>query len=385
MPNSPGLGSGTRETNTCLHQIVNLSVSGTNMLPRREANPQSSSFRSFHQSEIMIDNNPDLRDLMEAHGIGVDQFPHFWKDPLCLKDFRWYALKRAIPRVAVALLVWMTGVYCNNLSQAWLQTHLAGYYNEHWPPKTLDASELILWDAGYKILPTIGATDLVDDFAGIIPGLAFIRFAVFPGPLSMRYTFLCRILFLWGILWALRGITIISTVLPNPDKSCKPKLSFPDNIFLEALANMPFAIGYNELTCQDVLFSGHSVALTLATISYIRYMTWAPYLHCTQERCIIASGSFVAKTLAVAVMFAGYFTIIASKFHYTVDVIIGAMMTLLIFQSYHSAVRVAFLPQSQPPLPRWCSLYPFIRWFDKDARDVAVLKLLLLRQQTSEP
>ena len=73
---------------------------------------------------VMIDNNPELTDLMRAHGF-VDanglveaHFPAYWRDPFCFNDFRPRTLKRALPRLAVAFLIWNIGLYANNVSQA---------------------------------------------------------------------------------------------------------------------------------------------------------------------------------------------------------------------------------------------------------------------------
>merc|ERR1719491_1029430 len=121
---------------------------------------------------------------------------------------------------------------------------------------------------------------------------------------------------IWGILWALRGVTIIATVLPNPDSSCIPRETYPRNVWKEAWANMPFVFWDHELTCQDVMFSGHTVALTLFTLIYIRYVTWTPWLalsNATARMSIVC----MLKIFAITFMLAGYYVIVSSKFHYT--------------------------------------------------------------------
>merc|ERR1740130_1621537 len=111
----------------------------------------------------------------------------------------------------------------------------------------------------------------------------------------------------------------------------------------------------------------------------MRYITWAPWLLTSRSHELVAR-AFVMKTILVLVLLGGYFCIIASKFHYTCDVLIGSMVSFLTYGLYHSTLRVAFLPSLQPPLLK-CSIYPFIRWFDKHAVDVIVLKTMLRRPQ----
>merc|ERR1719247_352347 len=178
----------------------------------------------------------------------------FFSDPFGWKDFSRENLTHALPRVLFAVGFWIFGVYANNVSQAWLQKTKADYYE-----KTYNTTHLVLWDAGFYITPVHPSAQWCDTVAGSIPIIVFCRFCLIPGPYSMRWTIFSRIMLIWGILWFLRGITIIATVLPNPDNGCKPQISFPDNIWLEAWANLPFVFWYHELTCQDVLFSGHTV------------------------------------------------------------------------------------------------------------------------------
>jgi len=333
-------------------------------------------------NEMMFDNDPELHDIMEVHGLGREGFPNFWKDPLGLRDFKADALRRMGPRLLCAFMVWCVGLYFNNVTQAWLQQFMAGYYESRWKPvPPLTPQDTVrLWDIGFYLFDPLDSTELVDLVAGSVPALVVVRFFIVPGPLSMRWTVLCRLLFVWGILWALRGVSIVSTVLPNPDHSCKPKVTFPDNYWLEAWANMPFVFWHSEMTCQDVLFSGHTVGLTLATLIWIRYLPWTPWYQWAASTGLVSFASLL-KFILLMTMFAGYYVIIASKFHYSCDVFMGMMLTVMVFQVYHSAVRMAFLPRQRQPQVLRCSLYPFIRWFEADAADVAVLKLCIRRQE----
>jgi len=314
------------------------------------------------------DNTSELNNLMEVHGLSGESFPSFWSDPFCSKDFTAGVLGEAMPRLGVAFLVWLVGMYGNNVSQAWLQKHMAGHYEA----KLIDAGSVGLWDLGHELLPAVGNTAICDLIAGGAPLLVAIRFWVLPGPLSMRWTILTRSLLICGLLWGFRGIMIVSTVLPNPDPSCKPQITFPDNIFWEAFANMPIVFWHSELTCQDVMFSGHTVVITLPTLFLLRYSAWSPWVPpSTSSPSSVWSGVLLFKITVIMIMLVGYYVIIASKLHYTADVLVGSFLTVMLFQTYHSVVRVAHFPQMQAPLARRCGIYHFLRWFDKNAVDVA--------------
>lgn len=310
-------------------------------------------------------------------------FQPFWNDPLCLRDFEMQTIRKAMPRVALSISVWLIGMYGNNVSQAWLQRNMEGYYESRWTAKHPGDQSLLLWDAGHYFFPVVLAKPHVADvLAQLISTLTFVRFVVLPGPLSMRWTVLCRMFLIWGFLWAFRGIMVISTALPNPEKTCKPAISFPENILLEALANMPFVFWKSELTCHDVIFSGHAVAVTLATLVYLHYSERAPWplFHVWPQWL-----SFLINGAVVTNMLVGFFIIIVSRTHYTADVLLGITMSVLVFQAYHAAVVVACVPESKPTIfnSSLCPILPLLRWFEEDAVDVASLNSSL-RQKCPE-
>ena len=73
-----------------------------------------------------------------------------------------------------------------------------------------------------------------------------------------------------------------------------------------------------ETTCFDVLFSGHSVVIMLYTCFFFRY-TENVYLKC----------AIIPITLMASVF------IVATHFHYTIDVLYGQLVALFIFVTYH--------------------------------------------------
>jgi hypothetical protein len=324
-------------------------------------------------AQFLVEGHPELLDLMQAHG--HDQAQSFSKDPFGRRDFRLATLKRAMPRLAVALGVWMLGLYFNNVSQAWLQRDLATYYEAAWQQRSRQAGPPVLWDFGHHALPGTPSTDIANAWPAVAFITATVRFLVIPGPMSMRWTICCRVFLLWGVLWGLRSLTLVATVLPNPDPSCKPRISHPDNIWLEAVALLPVGWDGPQVTCHDVLYSGHTVALTLAILAYMRYLDWAPWFPPSAS-----NSRFIAmmKLVLSLCLFAGYYVIVASRFHYTIDVMVGSLFTLLVWKGYHGLVRQEFLPQRKSrPSFLVEGMQRFVCWFEADAVDVKAFQLAL--------
>lgn len=290
--------------------------------------------------------------------------PRFWSDPFCIKDFK--RLGIFLPRLLFALVFFSCGIYCNSVSNAWLQSRMAGYYEKNWAPVLPQKQNVTLWDVSFTYLPYVNDTKPADLFAKGAPPVIVFRFMILPGPLSLRWTIMCRFLVIWGLLWFFRGFTIIVTPLPNPDHTCVPIIRHPGNIFLEAWA----IIARGDNTCQDVLYSGHTVALTLTGLFLIHYgprSPWCPGAWNTWR-------AIGALNIIVFMIFLGYYFIIATHFHYTVDVMMGAMITFLTFKGYHHVVRLAFLRDDS----RW-SHYSLLIWFERHAKDMKVWKQRAIR------
>mmetsp|Transcript_82738 Transcript_82738/g.230733 ORF Transcript_82738/g.230733 Transcript_82738/m.230733 type:complete len:352 (+) Transcript_82738:36-1091(+) len=299
----------------------------------------------------------------------------------CLKDFRRGELRKFVPRLLVAFIVFQTGLYINNLSQAWLQSKMAGYYQTHWPPnRTLVANgemapgdSVVLWDVTFEAFPTVDSTAYADALAGGLPVLFWLRFVVIPGPFSLRWTVLTRFITCWGLLWFCRAFTILVTPLPNPDLTCKPRISFPHNLWREAWAIMPFDPAHNELTCQDVLYSGHTVAITLSVLFIFKYSALSPWFEGTVRRRYCGSLTVVYLIGSITLLI-GYYCIIASRFHYTVDVLVGAMMTFMVVQGYHYAIRVVWFPSD----PRFTPHNMILQWYEWHAKDLKLFRSIML-------
>lgn len=158
-----------------------------------------------------------------------------------------------------------------------------------------------------------------------------------------------RICFIYGTLWLLRGISIAVTPLPPPDPLCDPGIMNPNESFLVQGLRVMFG---QRSTCCDCLFSGHTMALTLAWLHTATYAGKDIGVYGRNAELAIRSFSFV-------LMVAGFFIIISTHFHYTVDVYLGFVITVLLWRVYFMTANAA--TNMMNPTTPWCYV---IRWIE---------------------
>lgn len=315
----------------------------------------------------MVPSDESNRASFILQDLASPAFPSFWSDPFCKRDFTRENLRRHLPRVAVAAVFHVTCLYINNVSQAWLQANIAGYYEDRWVPVHNETGPLTLWDWTFQTLPYVNTTAPANIMAGIPIAVALIRFCIVPGPRSLRWEIMQRVFVIWGLLWFWRGCTIIITPLPNPDHTCQAYISHPHNIWLEGFEFMPL-IGHGDVTCQDVLFSGHTVALTMGCFTLMKYTLDAPWS--PPPRAI--AYHYISRILACTYMLVGYYFIIASHFHYTLDVLVGSVLCTLTFHGYHYFLQAAYAERN---IPRY-SFKRVLHWLEHYADDLRAERLL---------
>jgi len=296
--------------------------------------------------------------------------PGFCSDPFGCRDFSRDELRIWMPRVAFAFCFVHLGIYVNSFSQAWLQNNIAGYYETRWKPvnETMVNTTVILWDVVFQKLPAVNSTKYADLLAALLPTFMFIRFAIIPGPMSLRWTIICRVWVIWGVLWFFRAATILITPLPNPWPECVPQISYPDNNFLEAFSMLPFVFWTKEITCQDVLYSGHTVAITLPMLTFMRYIPLSPWFPYESSHKWLSWSTFV-NCSSMVVLLGGYFLIAASHFHYTVDVFVAVIMSSLVFYGYHNIVRINYLHGLGLSRSHHCLVH-FADWYECYSKDL---------------
>lgn len=274
-------------------------------------------------------------------------------------------------------------MYLNCVSQVYVQHRAWEYFAGDLQNAT------VLPDIGFDMLPyitdnAIGSMNWADFITYAIMAATFVRFifGVTREGHRLRRHIIRRHLFALGTLFILRGFAILSTLLPNPLDGCEETLGLSE----ETLGKNAWVEGWRILagqvvTCADVMYSGHTVNITLCA------MTWHTYSHVVPitkfdpicalrfnrnvmdtdlppirnelgEALRITSLKIVIWTVA----FVGYILIIATHFHYTLDVFIGAILAIVVFKFYLSFVRTAHLRDNR--------LNKFFVWLENEADDV---------------
>lgn len=144
-----------------------------------------------------------------------------------------------------------------------------------------------------------------------------------------------RICLMAGSLYLLRAMFLMCTYLPPPfndkDKRCLPA-NFSDNagsMIVQAL-NLVFKGGYsadeNRIMCGDTIYSGHTMVFTLVCL-----VLW--------YNCPKPLYPYLPLTMIIVSSF-GITTVLISRQHYTIDVVVAIFMTCAIFYGYHAWVRL---------------------------------------------
>jgi len=297
----------------------------------------------------MVEAEARARARTESKEIWVSE-KSYMSDPLGLEELR--TLPRQLPQLAFMIVVLFVGIYFNCWAMAYLQMTMGDFYK----------SDTKLYDLLFQFLP------LMSDKSHWCDGIVFIlnfgmlaRFAIFCGPRSLRLTILRRWMTCFGILFFLRGCTMVCTVLPNPDDTCQPRLMYPDNPQLEAFRLM----AHLDITCQDVLYSGHTVNITLACCVWVVYSRHSPIFYSHRGDLVYFIEKRVVPFFFVAVCILSYLFIISTRFHYSVDVFLGAWLSLLVFWGYHQAMCIASFRQHRP-------FHRFINWLERGAPDLDI-------------
>ncbi|TYJ50922.1 hypothetical protein E1A91_A01G243200v1 [Gossypium mustelinum] len=153
----------------------------------------------------------------------------------------------------------------------------------------------------------------IDNWKYIIAGFVFqyihgvaargVHYLHRPGPTLQDLGF-----FLLPVSQTLRIFTFYSTQLPGPNYHCRPgsklaRLPEPDGVLEVLVINFPQGVIYG---CGDLIFSSHMIFTLVFVLTYQKYGT---------RRCIKQFGWTIAIIQSLL--------IVASRKHYTVDVVVA--------------------------------------------------------------
>jgi len=168
-----------------------------------------------------------------------------------------------------------------------------------------------LSDIGFSIIPQID--DYMSLLADILVLVTLVSFLLLtPFALETPQLVIRRWLTLLAIMYTFRGVTVIATRYPR--LPYKGNAYQPSNPLLGALLIMTGA----HSTAMDIMFSGHTVNFVLAASFVSRYTRYGIF-------------SMLYWLLAVT----GMLALVATREHYTADVLVGFLLTKLAFWCYH--------------------------------------------------
>ncbi|KAJ1914312.1 hypothetical protein H4219_004848 [Mycoemilia scoparia] len=181
-----------------------------------------------------------------------------------------------------------------------------------------------LSDLGFDLLPNLESRrdDLVQWIVNSAGLWAVIGNLIFIPGLRARIIFLRRLGWLVTIMYVLRSFTFLITTLPSPARNC-PLVVVEDSFKGYAYGYFLILTG-KRVTCSDCIFSGHSMVLVFSFLMWFHHARhWA----------------FVAW--AFVQMCVGLFLIVASHFHYTIDVILAIVLCCLVNCLYYGSLERA--------------------------------------------
>eukprot|EP01084_Bolivina_argentea_P173465 300467_1 len=157
---------------------------------------------------------------------------------------------------------------------------------------------------------------------------------LFDGPKQQKIAVFRRWLTMLSILYIGRAVCVVSTQMPTPFHSNKPT-TWNEHLLYEA----PLVFVGSKTTNQDVFYSGHTVVISLCAMTIHTYST---------RKWLI----FIFWIFSLF----GLYVIIATKFHYTIDVIIAFVLSVIIWKLYHMAMSIKEIR----------NYFPIFKWFESD-------------------
>ncbi|TMW57950.1 hypothetical protein Poli38472_013424 [Pythium oligandrum] len=142
------------------------------------------------------------------------------------------------------------------------------------------------------------------------------------------------------ICYGLRMCTISLTSLPGPAPHCRPGNPdyFPPQNWIDVVTRIgPMYGNYNS--CGDLIFSGHMAYTTTAVLLYLRVL----------DRNI-PRFSRVRWTLGVIYLFVLAGLCVSGRKHYTVDVVLGSMISALVFFHFEHGWTPYWVHASSPAM-----------------------------------
>ncbi|KAI6173478.1 Phosphatidylcholine:ceramide cholinephosphotransferase 2 [Aphelenchoides besseyi] len=163
-------------------------------------------------------------------------------------------------------------------------------------------------------------------------------------------------IFIGAIMYLLRAAVLSVTLLPpsfnNREEICQPQSNQTggNRIFLTYVVTLGLTSGQEKILCGDLMFSGHTVVLT---IMYFTQLQYTP------------RGLVLLRYISTPITFLGIAALVVSGGHYTMDVLVAYWLTSHVFWAYHQMFELPQNERAQAPMSRlWW--YWICSWFESN-------------------
>lgn len=191
-----------------------------------------------------------------------------------------------------------------------------------------------LWYKDYKRTVRINGHSSITGMSDIYP--INWKDQLLPGeyrvPHNYHYGMWIRYFVGYGLCTVLRTITIVVTSLPATNNKCQNWTPI-DNVYKNTFLTI-ITFGSGSQHCGDLMFSGHSTVITMHFMSFITYgrlVTWA------------------LPVFGVVMMVLSWITILFSRSHYTVDVVVAVFIVIMTYRALPESVPAFLAPVMQNP------------------------------------
>nr|AAX57270.1 putative transmembrane protein 6TMP [Theileria annulata] len=177
----------------------------------------------------------------------------------------------------------------------------------------LDRIHELLEDVNHPFTPA-----MCNIFMFTIVWAGILRIILFT-PLFYLFEMALRYIFLFGTAYFIRGFFIFATTIPSCYYNCNPDLK--KRSFFPLLIRIISGYMGIATNCTDLIVSGHTMFTVITCILFVEN---AKYL----------------ITKLILVLYTGFvlFLIVACKYHYTVDVLLGLSISILLHFYYYSRI-----------------------------------------------
>ncbi|KAF9903417.1 hypothetical protein EC991_003827 [Linnemannia zychae] len=238
-------------------------------------------------------------------------------------------------------------------------------FSDHRFVKT-NYTKILLEDRGFDIFPAQQDITPANTFVMTSVVFTLVGIAILCPTWQTRIIVLRRVFWVVGALSVLRATTLSVTTMPTPKEGCKPATATGfGEMFLIALQMIPGTVQ----ACTDDIFSGHTVFMVTCAIQWRLYMrnSWIKYV------------SFIYITV-------GLYFVIATRLHYTVDVVLAIFITYAMW-SFYMAMVDTVMEKEYFGLRRHNEKYSMFDsyWVEKEERQEQRYKQLVDESSKEDP